>query len=170
MGTIGKPNPVKLFTGLLTSRPEIITEVEERLSGLLGPVELRSGAFPFDATRYYDEEMGSPLIRCFYSFSRLIDPSYISGIKILTNQIETELAARNIGVPRPVNLDPGYLDESKIVLASTKNFYHRILLSDGIYAEVTMHYERGQWCFLPWTFPDFRTGRYNAFFMDVRAL
>ncbi len=170
MGTIGIPQPVKLFTGVLTSRAEVIPAVEERLCGLFGPVDLRSSGFPFDATHYYDEEMGSPLVRYFYSFSRLADPSSISWAKIVTNRIEADLAEAGIGVARPVNLDPGYLEESKIVLASTKNFYHRILISDGIYAEVTMHYEHGLWCCLPWTFPDFRTGRYDGFFTELRTL
>ncbi len=68
-----------------------------------------------------------------------------------------------------MNLDPGYVELSKVVLASTKNFYHRILVADGIYAEVTMHYEAGAWRSFPWTFPDFRSGRYAAFFDALRA-
>jgi len=73
-------------------------------------------------------------------------------------------------VRRPVNLDPGYVEESKIVLASTKNFYHRILLAEGIYGEVTLHYRGGVWEAFPWTFPDFRSGRYNGFFSELRRI
>jgi hypothetical protein len=168
MGSIRKPQPVKLFVGMLSSIPETLSDVEARLSSLFGPIDLRSEPFPFDSTSYYNDEMGQPLCRHFFAFAELIPPERIAQIKIQTNQLEAELASRKSGVSRPVNLDPGYLEESKIVLASTKNFSHRILIADGIYAEVTMQFEGKEWRMLPWTFPDFRTGRYNAFFTALR--
>ncbi len=168
MGTISTPRPVKLFAGVLSADPSFFTDVEGRLCSLFGGLELRTEPFPFDSTTYYDEEMGRPLKRVFYGFRDLISAEKIPQIKIQTNELEAEMAARVTGMARPVNIDPGYLEESKIVLASTKNFSHRILISDGIYAEVTMLYERKEWRVLPWTFPDFRTGRYNGFFTALR--
>jgi hypothetical protein len=168
MGEINKPLPVKLFVGVLTSIPDIISHVEERLSERFGPIDARSEPFLFDMTRYYDEAMGSPINRYFISFSNLIEPSVISDIKKATNELESAFASKWTSVQRPVNLDPGYLEQSKIVLASTKNFYHRILISDGIYAEVTLHFEAGEWRPFPWTFPDFKSGRYHQFFLDLR--
>jgi hypothetical protein len=112
--------------------------------------------------------MGSPIIRCFWAFTPLIAPSQIAEVKKTTNELEASLAAEYGRVRRPVNLDPGYLEESKIVLASTKNFYHRILLADGIYGEVTLHFSAGSWQVFPWTFPDYRSGRYNYFFTRLR--
>jgi len=168
MGRILAPMPVKLFTGVLTSLPEIIPEVEGRLAALFGAIDLHSGNAPFDLTRYYDDEMGSPITRCFYAFRTLISPADITAIKASTNDLEAAFAAETTRVRRPVNLDPGYLEESKIVLASTKNFYHRVLLSGGIYGEVTLHYSGGSWQSFPWSFPDFRSGRYDEFFTRLR--
>jgi len=170
MGKTSTQLPVKLFVGVLTSLPEITAEIQIRLSALFGPVDLGIGPLPFDSTDYYNSEMGSPISRFFFGFSELIEPSTIAGIKIQTNKLETAFAAEQTAVSRPVNLDPGYLEQSKIVLASTKNYYHRILLSAGIYAEVTLHYEAGHWCIFPWTFPDFRTKRYHPFFSSLRKL
>jgi hypothetical protein len=170
MGVIRNHRPVKLFVSLITVRLELFSRVEDGLSGLFGPIDLRSDQFPFDSTHYYDKEMGAPLQRCFFSFTDLTDPLRIGEAKIATNEIEIQLAQEQHAVPRPVNLDPGYMEESKIVLASTKNFYHRIMVSRGIYAEVTMHFEGGNWRCLPWTFPDFRTGRYHPFFTGMRQL
>jgi hypothetical protein len=170
MGTIQTPEPVKPLVGFLYSLPELVPEIESRLMALLGPIDLRSKAFPFDSTHYYDEEMGTPIERRFVAFTQLFPPEYLAAIKIATNQIEAEFAAANPGRKRPVNLDPGYLELSKIVLASTKNFYHRILISGGIYAEATQHYESGEWRSFPWTFPDFRSGRYDVFFHALRAI
>jgi hypothetical protein len=168
MADIHKPLPVKLFFGMLTSMPDTIASIEERLSELFGPIDARSDLFPFDMTVYYDETMGSPLYRCFISFSNLIEPSAISDIKKSANDLESVFALERTSVKRPVNLDPGYLEQSKIVLASTKNFYHRILVSGGIYAEVTLHFQAGEWQNFPWTFPDFKSGRYNDFFSSLR--
>jgi hypothetical protein len=168
MADIQTPLPVKLFFGALTSIPDIIHLVEERLSGLFGPIDARSELFPFDMTSYYDETMGRPLYRCFISFSNLIEPSMISDIKKASNSLEFAFASEWTSVKRPVNLDPGYVEQSKIVLASAKNFYHRILVSGGIYAEVTLHFEAGEWRTFPWTFPDFKSGRYNDYFSSLR--
>jgi hypothetical protein len=170
MGIIKPPLPVKLFMGVITSIPEIVPEAKARLSGLFGAVDLESEVYPFDFTHYYDEEMGTPLRRCFFSFSELIEPSAIADVKIRTNDLEQTFALENPAVKRPMNLDPGYLENAKIVLASTKNYYHRILVSQGIYAEVTLHFEAGRWQSFPWTFPDFRTDRYNGFFTSLRNL
>ena len=168
MGDIRIPRRVKLFSGVLCSDPGLMPEVEARLAALFGSIDLRSEPYPFDSTDYYHEEMGQPLRRCFFGFAELIRPDEIAGVKIRTNRLEADFASEQTRVRRPVNIDPGYLEESKIVLASTKNFSHRILIADGIYAEVTMQFEHKAWCMLPWTFPDFRTGRYNDFFTGLR--
>ena len=168
MGSNRAPEPVKLFVGLLTSRPELVADVGAVLSCEFGHIESKGGPFAFHETNYYDKEMGGPLSRYFFGFSDLIPADSLAGIKIRTNTIEGNWRSGKIPVARPINLDPGYLEEAKLVLASTKNFYHRILLSRGIYAEVTMHYQGGQWQALPWTFPDFRSGRYHVYFTDLR--
>jgi hypothetical protein len=169
MGEIHSPALVKLFVGLLTAFPELVAQVEERLAAPFGPVDLRSSSFPFDDTHYYDDEMGRPLERYFFGFSELIRPETLASLKVKTNQIEAVMATADTRALRPVNLDPGYLEQAKVVLASTKNFYHRILLSEGIYGEVTLHFERGAWHSFPWTFPDFRSGRYDGFFTSLRT-
>ena len=168
MGRISQPPPVKLFAGVLTSRPELFGEVESRLTPLFGPVDLRSERFPFDATDYYTPEMGRPIERQFLAFDALIEAPTLAEIKVRTNRIEAEFGG-GAGLRRPVNLDPGYIEQAKVVLATTKNFYHRILLANGIYGEVTLHYQDGAWRAFPWTFPDFRDGRYFEFFTALRA-
>ncbi len=170
MGRIRPPQPVKLFIGTLSSLPQILPAVEDRLAALFGPVDSRSELFAFDFTRYYDDEMGSPICRFFLGFSNLINPDELAGIKVKTNELEAEMAVAFPQVRRPANLDPGYMELSKVILASTKNYCHRIYLSRGIYAEVTLHFERGSWKALPWTFPDFRNGRYDGFLTQLRNI
>ena len=170
MGEIRTPLPVKFFTGILTSIPAIIPPAEERLVAHFGAVDLRSPQYIFNKTHYYDEEMGSPIYRYFLSFEKLMEPSAIAGAKIITNGLESEFAVEYPSVQRPINLDPGYLEQSKIILASTKNYFHRILIAEGIYAEVTLHFEDGAWRPFPWTFPDYKTDDYQQFFASLRGL
>jgi hypothetical protein len=170
MGAIHPVTPVKLFVGVLTSFPQVLAEIEARLTGVFGVIDSRSPIYPFDNTHYYDEEMGTPIQRCFLGFSNLILPDQVCRAKRRTNELEQELASEGFAVKRPINLDPGYVELSKVVLASTKNFYHRLYLSDGIYGEVTLHYESGAWRSFPWTFPDFKSGRYDSYFLELRAL
>ncbi len=170
MGDMHPTLPVKLIVGILTSIPEILPTAEASLAERFGNIDSRSISFPFTWTHYYDKTMGSPIRRCFLGFENLIAPSAIADVKIVTNELESILASQWTQVPRPVNLDPGYIEESKLVLASTKNYYHRILVARGIYAEVTLHFEKGAWHTLPWTFPDFASKSYHEYLMSLRRL
>jgi len=170
MGQIRQVEPVKLFVGMLSAYPVAFTDAEAALVGRLGPLDLRSDLFAHEFTEYYRDEMGQPLVRLFVSLERLIAPDQLPAIKRLTNEIENRMAGeKRWPVVRPVNLDPGYIAPSKLILASTKDFSHRIHLQEGIYAEVTLRYVRGIWKELEWTYPDYRTPAYHKFFTQVRG-
>ena len=171
MGAIVPPTPVKLIVGMLSRREELLSAAAERLAREYGPIDLRSEVSGFDATDYYAAEMGTGLLRQFLAFERLISPERIVAIKRRTNELEAALAAENPdGPPRPVNLDPGYVAESKLVLASTKDYAHRIYLGEGIYAEVTLRWARGGWRSGEHTFPDYAGGAYDGFLTQARAV
>ncbi|MBM4016920.1 MAG: DUF4416 family protein [Planctomycetes bacterium] len=170
MGHVRQVEPVKLFVGMLSAYPGAFAESQEALAETLGPVDLRSDLFAHAFTEYYRDEMGHPLVRLFVSFERLIEPGRLPAVKRLTNDLEDRMAAAGQWpVVRPMNLDPGYIAPSKLVLASTKEYSHRIHLAEGIYAEVTLLYAHGAWKTLEWTYPDFRTPAYHDFFTRVRA-
>ena len=171
VGSIFKPRPVNLIVGALTSIPELFQRIEEEVEGHFGHIDIRSAVLPFEFTDYYHEEMGSGIQRRFYSLERLIMPDEIARIKAQTNALEESFtASRHYSVKRPINIDPGYINESRLILASTKDFSHRIYLRDGIYAEVTLNYRKGKYEVFPWTFPDYRTADYQDFFLKVRGL
>lgn len=164
MSTI--PNKVKLFAAV-TSRPETRSgEVTAALVRSFGPVEFSYGPIPFGFTDYYREEMGEGLVKSCMTFETAVDREALAGIKVFTNDLERRFAASG---RRTVNLDPGYVSADKLVLASTKDFYHRIYLSQGIFAEVTLHYRKGKYRFFSWTFPDYREPSFLEFLEKVRA-
>ena len=171
MGDIRTPEPVKLFVGMLSAFPEAFEAIKPCLVEALGSVDLESDQYPFEATRYYEPTMGPGLRRKFFSFKELIPPGEIARIKIMTNTLERRFAEKSrYPSPRPINLDPGYLTPAKIVLASTKDYSHRIYLSDGIYGEVTLTFSHGEFRATPWTYPDFQSPAYHTFFYELRHL
>ena len=174
MGALRQFAPVKLFIGVLVSNSKFIPQLEERLIGAFGAIDHQSGVIPFDFTNYYEAEMGDIIDRVFFSFERLIEADQLPEIKRQTNQFEEELApllrTPSTTVKRPVNLDPGYIEQAKVILASTKNFYHRIYLGHGIFGEVTMHFRNNTYQFFPWTYPDYQSKDYQEFFLRMRQI
>lgn len=153
---------------MLSAFPSLFDRAESALVERLGPVRRRSGTFPFTFTAYYTPEMGEGILRRFLSFERPATPESAADLKLWTNALEARLAGPEFPVPRPINLDPGYVTLSKLVLTTTKDQAHRIYLRDGIFAEITLSYTRGAWQPLPWTYADYRTEEYRAFFDLVR--
>jgi hypothetical protein len=164
MGIAKKPHEVKLFAGLL-AQPSRISEVEDILQKSWGTIDRRSEVCPFVFSRYYDEELGSNLMRWFCSFEKFIGPEEIREIKIQSNQIEIENAQNGL---RQWNIDPGYVDLDKVVLVSTKPASYRIYLGKGIHAQSTLYFEKKSFCPWLWTYPDYREPFAIEFFNDVR--
>ena len=153
----------KLICGIISADPWWFDQVEMKMVSEYGPVDVYSHTVDFDNTNYYDSESGFPLSKKFFAFDELISPDDLADIKRFTNALEEELSLHPKAlVPRPVNIDPGYLTPAKLVLASMKDFSHRICLDRGVYAEVTLLFNKG-WQTLPWTFPDYASGCYFDF-------
>lgn len=178
MGKILLPTPVKLFIGILASNVSLFRMAEKKLTSLFGAIDLRTNAqgIPFTFTDYYTNEMGNNIKRFFLSFEKTINPDAITGIKVKTNQLEEVITGEvSAKASRPVNLDPGYLTASKVILATTKDYSHRIYLKDGIYAETTLQYHtvKGggkEFQAMPWTYPDYCTKEYIDFFNQMRKI
>jgi hypothetical protein len=172
MGETRPPKRAKLFCGLLSGDLDLLVESRRRLTAQLGKIDLVSDIWPFDATDYYAYEMGEDIKRQFVFFEQLISVERLPEIKLLTNALELRLCD-DLALPpetRPVNIDPGYMTLSKFVLATTKDYSHRLYLQGGVYAEVTLHYEDGRWQPWIWTYPDYAADTYHAFFQQAREL
>lgn len=169
MGQVMLPQPVRPVVGMLSHRVELFDMAVARLAERWGHPDLVGEVLDFDFTDYYDAEMGGPPKRRFCSFPVQMDPADLPSVKVWANDLEDQIARQQGGrVPRPVNLDPGYLNDSKLVLASTKDHAHRIYLDQGIYAEMTLSFHHGRWHPMPWTYPDYRSEPYRRFFDEVR--
>ena len=169
MWELKSPEPVKPIIGILGSDERCLTSAREALADEFGPLDLTSDIWRFDQTSYYRDQIGPHILRQFVTREALIHPETLAGDKHRTNRLEQELShALGGAFPRPVNLDPGIIEPSKLVLASTKNFAHRIYIGKKIYAEVTLVFDKGAWRPLPYTYPDYRQQPYFDFFSEVK--
>lgn len=160
-----KTSPAKLVIGIFTSRKDFFTPLASKLSGLYGRADTVSAWMEFDYTDYYEKEMGAPLYRRMMSFEPLMDQDDLADIKLATNALEQGCAGPG---GRQVNIDPGYMALSRFVLATGKDFAHRISVGKGIYGDLTLLYKNGAFATLPWTYPDYADKTMLSYLSSVR--
>jgi hypothetical protein len=173
MGKVRKPLPVKLFMGMLSPDPALFDACSQILIKEYGALDHASEASPWCNSEYYREEMGAGIFRKFIFFEQLIDPGNLPMIKTFTNKLEqTYSVLEGPTTKRRINLDPGYVTEAKVVLATTKDFAHRVYIGAGLFAEVTLYYSLRGRCFLPfaYTYPDYRSEACQKMFQTARGL
>jgi len=152
MSTPGEPEDVKRIISLISPEKEALNRMVPALEELFGESDWKSRVLPFDRTRYYEREMGGPLARTIVSFDRLMRPEGLVETKLKTNSLEDRFRRNG---RRTVNVDPGYICLERLVLATGKNYTHRIYLSRGVFADLTLVYHRRSFRPLPWTYPDY---------------
>lgn len=166
MSAPAAPEPARLVVGVLTGAPGCLPAVAEALVRHFGPLDLVSRWTPFTWTDYYAAEMGPVLQRRLLVFKEPVDPGRLAAVKVTTNGVE---ALHAVGGRRRVNLDPGLLSRERYVLATGKNFTHRVYLGQGIYADLTLIYRHGAFAPLPWTYPDYAADEMRGLLGVLRA-
>ncbi len=162
-----RPAPkAKLIMSLFSQQDALIGKALESLCRRFGPTDFIGPLMPFDYTRYYESEFGPGLVRRFVSFQRLVEQDCLVEVKIFACQIEQELGHQG---KRRVNIDPGLITAERLVLATGKNFTHRIYLGKGIYADLTLIYQKGRFRPLQWTYPDYASDESLIFWKKVRS-
>lgn len=163
-------SPVKLICGIIASKEASFKNAEKRLVRLYGSLDITSPLITFNFTDYYEKQMGKNLKRQFLSFGSLISPEKLGEIKLRTNGLEEEIREELKEGRRVVNLDPGYLTQASLIMATAKDFAHRIPLQQGIYAHVELLFSKKDIKTLDWTYPDYRSEEYQKFFLETRRI
>ncbi len=159
------PAPAKLVISLFLKKKKLVEQVAADLAWEFGSVDMISPWFPFDYTDYYEFEMGDSLHRRVFAFKNLIKQSALAEIKIKTNELEKKYS---IDGKRSVNIDPGYMLRERFVLATGKNYTHRIYIGGQIYADLTLVFTKGSFQKLPWTYPDYADQKMISYLKIVR--
>lgn len=160
-----EPDRVKLISSLFSPEKEFLDTIIKQLEKICGPVDWVSPELFFDRTKYYAKEMGWPLHRRFIAFEKLALPDQLIEFKLKTNAIELQYS---VDGKRRVNIDPGYISPERLILATGKNFVHRVYLSQGIYADLTLVFQKGCFKTLEWTYPDYADPEIIGYFNKVR--
>ncbi len=169
MGSVKKPAKVLRVVAAFSRYDAALDWARDWAIQTWGPILLESRRFDFTETSYYEGSMGDSLKKTFFAFANLMEPTELVQDKLLTNQAELEYASHSMhDESRPLNLDPGYLSDSKFLLATTKDHAHRIYLDRGIYAEITLRYCQKRWQPWEWTYPDYRRLDFLEFFTECR--
>ncbi len=166
MGRAMEPAPAKLFMSLIVHEEDILRQGIQDLKKDFGEIDFMSEKFPFDFTDYYTREMGENLYRHFITFEPLVSQESLPDIKLTTNGLEEKYAAS--GGNRRINIDPGYLCQVHLILATTKGYTHRPYLRKGIYADLTLIYRNKSFQPLDWTYPDYRQEKVIQLFNWLR--
>ncbi len=162
--------PVKMVCGVIYKEDALYEEARKRLEAEWGRADSESGAFPFDLTGYYEDEMGGGLRRRFMSFEALVPPESLPAAKLWAIELESIVRQERGTTGRPVNIDPGYLTAAAVVMATAKDFAHRVPLARGIYAHLELLFTRTGVRPLDWTYPDLRREAPQAWFREVREI
>ncbi len=165
MGAVLRPAPVQPIVGMLAVSPALLAEARHALAAGIAPVALASAAVEWTASAYYRSEMGGEIWRQYLALDALMAPDELADLKRLTNALEDRWRGTR---GRGVNLDPGYLDLLRVVLASTKDAAHRVAIAAGLYAEATLHFAHGRFHAWPYTYPDYAGDDARDFFTRVR--
>jgi hypothetical protein len=158
---LAKPRPIEpviRFVAIIASEDTVRQWALRLIVRQWGDTVEVSPPLPFEAGGYYTDEMGPRLTKVMVALRDPCDPAGLADWKLATN--EWEMSAMKEfpgGVVRPLNLDPGYITQAKLVLATVKDRDHRVYLHDGIFGEITLSYVAGQWIGHRWTYPDYRT-------------
>ena len=159
--------PVLFFCGILYADTELRDMALVLVGNELGETGRFFGPIDFNFTDYYEREIGQGIKREIFAFETLADPSFLKAMKLETNGIEKRISSQS-GLKRPVNLDPGYLDRFKVVLASCKDGPMRIALGDGVFGEVTLIYRKGEWEPHRLTYADYRAESVRQYLQELR--
>lgn len=159
------PSPARLLFSVIYREERDFDRSLRTISGRLGTVARISDPFPFDRTGYYGREMGAPLFRRFLLATEAMSRDELAAVKLMAEAIENEFSVNG---KRTVNIDPGLLADENFVLATGKNYCHRIYLRDGVFADLTLVYEKGEYRPLPWTYPDYASAEIRAFLTGLR--
>lgn len=170
MGIVKKHPPCVQFLAAFSRHESALEWLWERVSQRIAPIARKSRLFPFCESAYYHRTMGDSLKKQFVILSPWYDPANLPSHKLLMHDWEDDLKKEGSHTElRPLNIDPGYMSMTKLVLASTKNREHRLYMRDGIYAEVTLAFRDQQWQPMSWTYPDYQREDFRLFFQDCRS-
>jgi len=157
------------FCAIMFCDKDLCKKALELLENELGEAAKISDEVDFsEKTDYYENETGKNIKKIYIVFKEPIKRELLSDLKLKTNAIEQTFAKNG---KRQINLDPGYVTKDKLVLASAKDYFHRIAIGGGIFAETTIHFSANDKIRrFSWTYEDYLTPQARDLLVFARHL
>ncbi|MFH1136732.1 MAG: DUF4416 family protein [Pseudomonadota bacterium] len=165
MSVLTPAGPVKPVAAIFSAERKFLAAAAAEWEKIVGVLDYAGREMLFDRTDFYHEEMGGPLYKRFFAAEALVDPEFLVEIKVRSMELERKWTVEG---RRGVNIDPGYISAERLVLSTGKNWIHRIYLGRGVYADLTLIFEKGGFRALPWTYPDFASPEALEVMADIR--
>lgn len=115
---------------------------------------------------YYSKEMGEGLARIFLLSATPFPRETLLSSKLQALHWEAHWSEEG---KRTVNVDTGFLSSENFLLATTKNYSHRVYLGQNIFADLTYDFHQGELRPFPWTYPDYLDSQKKEFFSWGRS-
>lgn len=171
MSILKRPKKVKLVIAFFSTFPEILDKIESKLGKKYGRIDYKTCDINFIETDYYNEEMGNNLKTRYISFHKTVPRSSLPSIKTFCCKLEKKYSKIKDGVlKRMVNIDPGLLSLENFILATGKAYSHRIYLDKGVWADLTLIYQKENYINLPWTYPNYQSKKIKKALLKIREI
>ncbi|MBO4699267.1 DUF4416 family protein [bacterium] len=169
MSELTNPTEANLTVSVMFRDENLLAEIRTILEKKYGKIDAVSEAYNFSSiSPYYDPEMGEDIKKIIFSFKKTVPRDILANVKLFCVKIERKYSSSG---KRLVNLDPGLLTLENFILATGKNYSHRIYLKKGVFAEVTLMFgKKNVIKELPWTYRDYLYEPARSFLLAVREI
>ncbi len=169
MSELSEPVKANLTISVMFRDHGLLAKIRKLLEKKYGEIDAVSEVYSFSAiSPYYDPEMGEGINKIVFSFKELVPREILADVKLFCVKTEKKYSKEG---NRLVNLDPGLVTLENFILATGKNYSHRIYLKKGVFAEVTLLFgKKDAIKELPWTYRDYLYEPARSFLLETRGL
>lgn len=169
MSELTEPLKANLTISVMFRDEKLLAEIRRILEKKYGEIDAVSETYSFSSiSPYYDPEMGENINKIIFSFKNPVSRDILANVKLFCVKTEQKYSQNG---KRLVNLDPGLLTLENFILATGKNYSHRIYLKKGVFAEVTLMFgKKNVIKELSWTYRDYLYEPARSFLLSVREI
>ena len=155
---------MKLLIAVMYADKETLDKAVIELKKSFGDIDNESAEYDFNFTTYYEKEMGKNLKKKFLSFAKTITNEELAKIRIETGKIEDSFRINN---KRTINIDPGYISEEGVFMASLKHRPFKTEIGKGIFLHKILGFDDDKIIEFNHTFADYKHDKIKEFFVKI---
>jgi len=151
-----------LFMAVMYSSEELLNKSKSDLIKKYGPIKAEGHVYDFSFTNYYEPEMGKNLKKKFIIFEKEATKEELADVKFFITEIEKKYS-NNTG--RTVNIDPGYLSETELQLATFKEKSFKEKIHEKVWVHKVLEFNGDEIKQFFHTFADYKDKKNQEFIL-----